>query len=123
MPAPSLTLLVLKTRQVEELQAFYGALGIELIQERHGSGPTHFAGRVGEVTFEVYPIAHERDEVDSTTRLGFVVDNLAGVIEALEMTGRLVSSPPKETPWGVRAVARDPDGRAVELYERRTPDV
>lgn len=28
-----------------------------------------------------------------------------------------VASKPKATPWGVRAVVRDPDGRTVELCE------
>jgi hypothetical protein len=35
----SLRLLVLKTRQVDRLRAFYQALGLELAEERHGSEP------------------------------------------------------------------------------------
>ena len=34
----SLTLLVLKTRQVEQLRAFYQTLGVDLIEEKHGMG-------------------------------------------------------------------------------------
>jgi hypothetical protein len=41
----SLTLLVLKTRQVEQLRLFYQTLGVELVQEQHGKGPVHYAGR------------------------------------------------------------------------------
>jgi lactoylglutathione lyase len=37
----SLTLLVLKTRQVEQLRAFYQSLGVDLIEEQHGHGPVH----------------------------------------------------------------------------------
>ena len=55
----SLTLLVLKTRQVEQVRLFYQALGIELAEERHGEGPVHFAGRVGDVVIEVYPLADD----------------------------------------------------------------
>ena len=48
-----LTLLVLKTRQVEQVRHFYQTLGIELADEQHGKGPVHFAGRVGDVVIEV----------------------------------------------------------------------
>jgi hypothetical protein len=47
MVGPSLMLLVLKTPQTERLRAFYQALGIALTEERHGSGPVHFAGSAG----------------------------------------------------------------------------
>jgi hypothetical protein len=41
MAGVSLALLVLKTRQVDSLRTFYGALGVELAEERHGKGPLH----------------------------------------------------------------------------------
>jgi lactoylglutathione lyase len=119
MSVPSLTLLVLKTRQVEKLRSFYLSLGVELAEERHGSGPVHFAGKVGDLTFEVYPLGEDGGLPEASTRLGFAVDGLADVIGILEESGSPVISRPKETRWGVRAVVRDPDGRAVELYERR----
>lgn len=121
MAVPSFTLLVLKTRQVEAELAFYQALGIPLVREQHGRGPIHFAGRLGELTFEIYPIADDEVAIDSATRLGFMVDDLSGVIERLKQSGSHVSSPPKETPWGFRAVVRDPDGLSVEIYDRRSP--
>lgn len=43
----SLTLLVLKTRQIDQ------TLGVELAEERHGTGPVHFARRAGDVVIEV----------------------------------------------------------------------
>ena len=66
----SLTLLVLKTRQVEQLRAFYQALGVDLVEEQHGKGPVHFAGRAGAVVIEVYPLPDDGSPVDSSTRLG-----------------------------------------------------
>ena len=47
-----LTLVVLKTRQVEQLRLFYQTLGIALSEEQHGRGPVHFAGRAGDVVIE-----------------------------------------------------------------------
>jgi len=68
MASVSLKLLVLKTPQVERLRAFYQALGIELAEERHGSGPVHHAGNVGEAVLEVYPLSDDGGTADTTTR-------------------------------------------------------
>jgi predicted enzyme related to lactoylglutathione lyase len=114
-----LTLLVLKTRQVGQLRRFYQTLGIALAEEQHGKGPVHFAGRAGAVVIEVYPLTDDGSPVDSSTRLGFTVENVAEVIQALEGIGTNIVTPPKETAWGLQAVVRDPDGRSVELMEQR----
>lgn len=115
----SLTLLVLKTRQVEQLRAFYQTLGVDLVEEQHGKGPVHFAGRAGAVVIEVYPLPDEGSPVDSSTRLGFAFGNVAEVIRALEGIGTKIVTPPKETAWGFQAVVKDPDGRSVELTQPR----
>ena len=114
----SLTLLVLKTRQVEQVRVFYQALGIELFEEQHGKGPVHFAGRVGDVVIEVYPLPGDGAPVDSSTRLGFAVENLAEVVQALQGIGTKIVTAHQETAWGFQAVVRDPDGRAVELTQK-----
>src|SRR5437763_17036288 len=107
-----LTLLVIRTGQPEAVTAFYRCLGVDLRPERHGRGPAHHAGRVGEVILEVYPLAGGAS-ADTTTRLGFAVGDLAGVLESLRGGGTAVLDEPRQTPWGVRALVRDPDGRAV----------
>jgi predicted enzyme related to lactoylglutathione lyase len=50
--------------------------------------------------------------------LGFVVEKVADVVQALQTFGTPVVTEPQTTQWGFRAVVRDPDGRAVELYQR-----
>src|SRR3954447_25808324 len=90
----SLTLLVLKTRQVEQLRLFYRTLGVELVQERHGKGPAHYAGRAGDVVIEVYPLPDDAGQVDVSTRLGFAVEDVAEVVRALEGVGARVVTPP-----------------------------
>jgi predicted enzyme related to lactoylglutathione lyase len=111
----SLKLLVIKTARMDPLRAFYECLGIPLADERHGTGPTHFAANVGETVFEVYPLTGGATVADSTTRLGFAVADLDRVLAALHSLGTSLLDPPRDTPWGRRAVVRDPDGRAVEL--------
>lgn len=111
---PYLALLVLKTHQIERLRSCYGILGIEFKEEQHGSGPMHFAGLVGELIFEIYPLK-EGEFADTTTRLGFTVSNLNETLERMTRAGVPIASDAKQTPWGYRAVVRDPDGRSVEL--------
>lgn len=114
----SLSLLVLKTRQVERLRQFYHALGIDFNEEQHGKGPVHFAGRVDGLVLEIYPLADDGFVADPSTRLGFAAENLAAAIDRLKKVGFELVTSPRQTAWGLQAVVRDPDGRAVELTER-----
>jgi hypothetical protein len=118
MGTVTLSLLVLKTQQVDSLRLFYHSLGIELAEEQHGKGPVHFAGRIGDVVIEVYPLPEDGTPPDATTRLGFTVAKVDEVVQALQALGTLVVSEAQATKWGFRAEVRDPDGRAVELYQR-----
>lgn len=113
----SLTLLVLKSRQVDRVRTFYQALGIVFTEEQHGTGPRHYAGRVGEVLVEIYPLPND-GSTDASTRLGFTVGNLAEVVRALEGIGTQVVKQPTQTTWGLQAVVKDPDGRSVEVTQR-----
>jgi hypothetical protein len=116
----SLTLLVLKTRQVDRVRTFYQALGIAFIEERHGSGPRHFAGRVGDVVMEVYPLPDD-GTADPSTRLSFTVGNMVDVVQAVQGLDAPMVKQPTQTAWGLQAVVKDPDGRSVELIQRRSP--
>jgi predicted enzyme related to lactoylglutathione lyase len=117
MAVTSLKLLVLRTTEVQRLLRFYQALGIEFREERHGDGPLHHAGRIGDAVLELYPLSQEGGQADSTVRLGFAVTDLAATLFSLEAAGETVINRTQQTEWGWRAVVRDPDGRAVELYQ------
>lgn len=112
------TLLVLKTRQLEAMRAFYTALDIEFIEEKHGHGPTHYAAQLDGMVLEIYPLRNQDTLVDVTTRLGFKVILLNTTIEKLKECGASILSEPTPTQWGLQAVVRDPDGRSVELCQR-----
>jgi lactoylglutathione lyase len=111
-----LSLLVLKTHDVERLVTFYGLLGLAFDAEQHGKGPIHFAAQLGELVLEIYPL-DQRQAVDVTTRVGFAVSALAEQLAKLEAAGVAIVSPLRQSSWGLRAVVRDPDGRAVELSQ------
>lgn len=115
--AATLGLIVVRTEHTARLTAFYSTLGLKFVEERHGTGPIHHSAQVGTAVFEIYPAATTA-EVDASTRLGFRVADVASVVETLRSAGSPIVAEPKAGPWGMRAVVRDPDGRAVELYRR-----
>ena len=119
MPNVLFSLLVLKTRKLETLRAFYSALGIEFFEEQHGTGPTHYAAELGEAILEIYPLAEDENNADASTRLGFFVEDLGFVLESLWRNEFCELKKAKQTQWGYRAVVRDPDGRAVELCQQQ----
>ena len=110
----SLNLLVLKTHDVQRLRSFYESIGISFKEEQHGPGPLHFAGQMGQVVIEIYPLAADRP-VDDSTRLGFRIRDPDRVVEAVPSAGGRVVTAPRETEWGYAAIVADPDGRRVEL--------
>lgn len=116
MPGVTLSLLVLRTRRLDVARRFYETLGVDFHEEQHGAGPAHLAGRLGGLLLELYPADDGSEAVDASTRLGFVVANLTGVLDSLVERELSPSVEPRKTEWGLRAVVRDPDGRAVELY-------
>jgi predicted enzyme related to lactoylglutathione lyase len=114
----SLSLLVLKTHQLDKARSFYHALGVEFAEEKHGAGPAQYAGKLGGVVFELYPLPDGAGPADAATRLGFAVSDVDAAVQSVQAVGASVDRLPEETPWGRRAVVRDPDGRTVELYRR-----
>jgi lactoylglutathione lyase len=107
-------LVVIKTSQLSALRRFYEQLGLAFVEEQHGKGPIHFSANVAGIVLEIYPLPNDV-LVDASTRLGFAVENLTAVCESLRSISAEVKGP-STTPWGERAVAYDPDGRAIELY-------
>lgn len=99
------------------LRTFYSTLGMAMSEEKHGNGPVHFAGRAGDVVFEIYPLG-EAGAVDTSTRLGFDVARLDVLMETLRSSGVTIVKEPESTKWGRRAVVLDPDGRSIEIYQR-----
>jgi hypothetical protein len=98
--------------------SFYRALGFDFIEEQHSNGQRHFAAQFGGMVFEIYPLGDANAVADKSTRLGFDVEHLDNIVEALLVSNFDIITRSTQTEWGIRAVARDPDGRAVELYQR-----
>jgi lactoylglutathione lyase len=116
MQIPSFNLVVISSTNFERATRFYEALGLSFTKHRHGTGPEHLTCELGFVVFEIYPRAGEADSTAST-RIGFKVSSVDEIVKQLEQNGVTVISPPKDSPWGRRAVVNDFDGHRVELTE------
>jgi lactoylglutathione lyase len=108
-----LSLVVIRSANLERAKAFYSLLGVQLQVEKHGNGPEHLAAAIGGTVFEVYPRGNE--PATTGVRLGFRVQSVESTLAALE--GVRIVSPLSAGPWGLRAVVVDPDGHRVEFVQ------
>ncbi len=113
---PLLSLVVLRSLDMENTIRFYQALGLNFVVEKHGNTPKHYACKLGSMVLEIYPVVNEAST--DTTRLGFYVSKLDKIVTQLEKIGVVVRQSPKFTQWGYSAVVQDPDGRSIELTEK-----
>lgn len=109
-----LSLIVLRSPQLDRVKAFYEALGLAFVPEKQGGGPDHFSAALGDVVLELYPSGKDADVSD--LRLGFEIKSLAEAIPRLLALGVDV---PEIADRSV--VVTDPDGRRVELSEGGKP--
>jgi catechol 2,3-dioxygenase-like lactoylglutathione lyase family enzyme len=69
----SLGLIVLYTSRLDACRDFYGSLGLDLVRERHGTGPEHYAATLADgVVVELYPARPDR--LTGYLRLGLTLD-------------------------------------------------
>lgn len=113
---PILSLVVLRSPDIDRAAAFYSRLGLWFARHRHGAGPEHFSAELPGGVFEIYP---QTAEGASTlgTRVGFTVASVDEAVASLSEYPGAVISPPKGSEWGRRAVVTDPDGHRVELIQ------
>lgn len=117
--------LILYTRRLAETVAFYRALGMPLEEESHEGGPRHYACDLGPTHVAVYEAAGGRAQARGSAgsvMAGFTVGSVTEAIAAVRSFGAHVVEEPSEYPWGMRALVDDPDGRTVEIFERRGDD-
>ncbi len=107
-------LVVIRSSDMEASKAFYERIGLTFASHRHGKGARHYACEMGSMVFEIYPL---REVTSAGTRLVFQVSDVDALMATLSAVGVDVLSTPQDSPWGRRAVVRDPDGHSIELTE------
>ena len=113
-----INLIVIKTHKLHELVDFYKLLGLDFDYHQHGSGVFHYVATINEIVFEIYPLPKKTIEADTTTRLGFEIENLDALILKLQEKNIKIVSLPSKTEFGYIAVVEDLDGRKIELTEK-----
>jgi lactoylglutathione lyase len=111
-----LSLVVIRSINLEEAVNFYQMLGLNFEKHQHGNGLEHFASNLGQTTFEIYP---QTAKMGTTTgaRLGFQVLDVDSLVIKLQQENVTVITKPSASKWGRRAVVVDPDGHRVELIQ------
>jgi len=114
--------LVIFATHMDEVVSFYRALGVPLEDETHEDGPVHQACDLGAVHFAVFPSGADAGPGSRSGRAvmpGFAVPSLGDALKHVRALGSEIVEEPTEYPWGPRFLVRDPDGRTVEVFERR----
>ncbi len=111
-----LNLVVIRVADLERSAAFYRSMQVSLVKERHGAGSDHYSADLGGVVVELY-LRRSESEATTQTRLGFFVEKLDDVLSACQASGGQLIAAAKDSPWGRRAIVKDPDGHTIELVE------
>ena len=112
--SPRVNLVVIRSQDIGASKTFYEHLGLTFRRHKHGMGAEHYACELPSLVFEIYP---DSGVTSSGARVGFSVPELDSTVDALRDAGFRIIAEPKDSPWGRRAVVRDPDGHSVELTE------
>lgn len=110
-----LKLIVLRSGNIKQLKDFYSLLGLAFEYHSHNNSPYHYSAIIGDTVIEIYPLTKGQTEADKNLRLGFAVDNFEAVINLL---GDSIIAPPQSSAFGYFAVAKDTDGRKIEIYSK-----
>jgi predicted enzyme related to lactoylglutathione lyase len=124
MPA-RLIEIELRVADVERSRRFYRDLiGVSVgeLETHGGDTEPHAHATWGEwsgaepslLMLNIYP---SRNAGATTSRLGFVIEDLDAVDERLREAGTAVVQAPQDLPWGRTATYRDPDGNSVSLTQ------
>jgi len=109
----SIDFIVLRSKNLAAMTAFYSTLGLEFQEQKHGNGPTHFAANLDGSILEIYPLG-EHGSPTSGLYLGLSVSGLDSILETLG--DGCVRSRNSDT-TGKQAVIVDPEGHVLQLTE------
>ena len=113
-----INLIVIRTKDIDQLANFYQKLGIQFDYHQHGKGPFHYAAELDGTVFEIYPLLKNQAQPDHSLRLGFDVEKLDELITTLKMDHIKILKAPISSEFDYVAVVKDLDGRKIELREK-----
>jgi predicted enzyme related to lactoylglutathione lyase len=115
--ATALAAVNLACNDIDASVKFYRALGVDVREAKHAGTVTYSCALAG-----VHFALRKNDGTAAAggAQLAFMIANLDGALAALHTAGvgRVVEKPTSR-PWGMTAIAEDPDGRRVELVSTK----
>ena len=122
MTTPKLSLIVIRSADVEASLNFYKALHLTFVEEQHGSGPVHYSTDLAGIVMEIYPVqvplAHEPNK-NGTVMLGLQIESLTATLGKLKDLHIEPKTPPRDSEWGRWVNVVDPDGRTIQLIQAK----
>jgi predicted enzyme related to lactoylglutathione lyase len=122
MSEPELNLIVLSTAKGIAALDFYRALGFRFEMTSSAEGLDYYACYLGETVIEIHPGSAgtaSQPCQGSSVMLGLKVDNIDEVLAKAQKLSKITLPAAHESRWGRRVVLTDPDGRKIQLIERK----
>ena len=112
----AVNLLVLRCKDIEVTRLFYEQLGLAFVEEKHGTGPQHYAWENSGFVLELYPTAE--GQAPDNVRIGFSTPSLADLAGDLRHNSDVnIVKQPYTTAERIVMLLQDPDGRKVEVSQ------
>jgi len=128
----ALSLIMLRTHDLDRSRRFYEAIGLRFFLSRYGNGPSYIHGPVPpdapvilnlktdgipppNTCLEIQEV--KRDQPIAPQQIGFFVGSVDAAADAAIEAGGVLLTPAADWPYGRRAAVADPDGHRVELSE------
>ena len=110
----TVNLLLLRCKDIEVTRRFYEQLGLTFVEEKHGTGPQHYAWESDGFVLELYPAAE--GQAPDNIRIGFSTPLLADLSGNLRHSSDVkIVKQPYATADRLVMLLQDPDGRKVEV--------
>jgi predicted enzyme related to lactoylglutathione lyase len=111
-----LSLLVIRSGNIDKAAEFYKALGLTLKKHSHPPCGEHYSSDGTGCVFEI--CQREQDEPTTPIVLGFEVSRIDAAVQAAVAKGGVLKAPSKDSVWGRFAVVKDLDGNSVFLTQK-----
>lgn len=123
MPEPELNLIVLWVANAIAALDFYRALGFRFEIASSAEGLDYYACYLGKTVIEIHPGSvgtASQPYQGGSVMLGLKVDNIDEVLAKAQKLSKTTLPDAHESRWGKRVVLTDPDGRKIQLIERKS---
>lgn len=110
-----LNFITLQARDIDKTATLYRLLGLDFVEERHGTGPRHLATETAGLALEIYP---GEPVAGDGLLLGFNVEDLQDCRDRLAAACVTIASDVAERQGLLRLIALDADGRRVLVFQR-----